>query len=293
MKNDTLENSKYYYECCRCDYKTIFTSDIKRHLSKKKICNNTKNINLENINEMIDLSLKKIYNKDDYLINNNNESILDLKDNNFVCTHCKIKFSTKQSLFRHENTCKNNLNIIKEQLNNLLKKENNKNDNKQFNNINKLNDKKLIPFFDKFDVSHIDNDTKIGLLLSHSYNDTFYEIMKNPNNHNFILDISQKNNQIYKNENEKIILIDNIIIYNNIWKKIKDYLIESLDSLKEKYSKIDTFLYNHLYNQIINKYNEFIKGNNKEYNDTVMNIINQSSVKYKKDIQQKFNKLIL
>ncbi len=323
-----INNSKYYYECLRCNYQTIYTSDIKRHILKKKKCDNINNINLSE-NDILNNCLKKIYkitqclennennikdenNENNILaqcLENNENNILAKcleknKDQNILCEYCNNKYSTKHSLSRHIKICKNNPIYVKEHINDLINKncvnlkitnlqelevknsliENNNNNNICNQNIQK----EIIPFFEKFDTSHINNEIKMGLLLSHLYHDTLKEILKNPVNLNYMLDLNEKNGLIYKNKNECIISIDNLTICNHIWKKVYDFLIDILEDLRKKYDKIDIYLYNHLYNQIKNKYTEFIKGNNKEYNELVIITINKLSEEKKKETQKLF-----
>ncbi len=110
----------------------------------------------------------------------------------------------------------------------------------------------------------------MNLLFSHLYFDTLKEILKNKVNLNFLLDKNSESSLIYKDEQENFKKIDNIIIYNNVWKKVRNYLLESLDSIKKKYPKIDKQIYDITEYQIKKKYNDYIKDENKNYTENVI-----------------------
>ncbi len=241
--------------------------------------------------------------------NNNNDKNKDNNNTNKKCEYCDKIFYSKQNLLKHYDVCKKNplyfenlKNKKQTELNELINNQKNKNEetlnitnnitnntinntiieNQQNNfiinlsneNNNKDFDKILIPFFDKFDTSHINDDIQLNLLLSHLYYDTLKEILKNKVNLNFLLDKDSNQSFIFKNDNENIVKIDNIIIYNNVWKKVRDYLLESLESVKIKKPKTDINIFNFIENKIKDKYNEFIKDNNKNYSDAVIETIN-------------------
>ncbi len=321
--NDKNIKNNYYYMCKRCSYKTNFICDIKKHLDRKTKCiSKDENYNLTD-EELYNISLKKEYSENNIKKsektkkdkNDNNK-----KENNNICEYCENSYYNKQGLERHLKICKkkninNNLNIHNnDNISNNNNNENSKNithttsltQNNYYHNTNietqnnlilnlpnqnlkeETMEQILVPFFDKFDTSHINDDIKMGLLLSHLYYDTLKEIMKNSVNLNFLLDANQKSGLIYKNGEENLVPIDNIIIYNNVWRKVRDYLLEALESMKNKYPKTDDNLYNHLQNQIKNKYNEFIKDNNKDYTVAVKETINKIANERKEEIENRF-----
>ncbi len=304
--NNTDNTNNYYYNCKRCDYKTNYLCDIKKHLDRKTKCISKDN----NFN----MSFKELYNQS--IIKNivdENNLPNKKKENNILCEYCQNSYYNKQGLERHQKVCKKKNNSENNKINDEKKIDNNNNNNttltqnNYYQNIETQNnlilnlpnqdikeetlDQVLVPFFDKFDTSHINDEIKMGLLLSHLYYDTLKEILKNSVNLNFMLDMNQQNGLIYKNNSESLVPIDNIIICNNVWRKVRDYLLEALDFMKERYNKVDIQLYNHLHNQIKNKYNEFIKGNNKDYTDAVIGTINKVSHE-KKEETEKIFKLI-
>jgi hypothetical protein len=308
INNTDNTNNNYYYNCKRCDYKTNYLCDIKKHLDRKTKCT-TKDDNFN-------MSFKELYNQS--IIKNivdENNLPNKKKENNILCEYCQNSYYNKQGLERHQKVCKKKNNSENNKINDEKKIDNNNNNNNNttltqnnyYQNIETQNnlilnlpnqdikeetlDQVLVPFFDKFDTSHINDEIKMGLLLSHLYYDTLKEILKNSVNLNFMLDMNQQNGLIYKNNSESLVPIDNVIICNNVWRKVRDYLLEALDFMKERYNKVDIHLYNHLHNQIKNKYNEFIKGNNKDYTEAVIGTINKVSHE-KKEETEKIFKLI-
>ncbi len=317
MNNDNnidnnIKNNNYYYNCKRCLYKTNFICDIKKHLDRKTKCiAKDKNYNLSE-EELYNLSIKKEFSI--IIIKKENENIKkdkndNKKEKNNICEYCQNSYYNKQGLERHTKICKKN-NKNNNENNNKNNKNNNTNQlltqNNYYHNTNietqnnlilnlqsqnlkeETMEQILVPFFDRFDTSHINDDIKMGLLLSHLYYDTLKEIMKNSVNLNFMLDMNEKSGLIYKNDDESLVPIDNLIIYNNVWRKVRDYLLEALESMKNKYPKTDDNLYNHLQNQIKNKYNEFIKDNNKDYTFAVKETINKIANERKEETENKF-----
>jgi len=93
------------YECYNCGYKSINKTHIKRHLSKKNICQKIReNIDLVECEEYILKGLS--YNE--YCVIN------DIKPDNNYCVYCKKIYKYASSLKRHEGSCKNNINKVKE-----------------------------------------------------------------------------------------------------------------------------------------------------------------------------------
>ncbi len=237
--------------------------------------------------------------------NNNNSDKKEIKKN---CEYCNSGFSNSYSLKRHVDKCKNNPKIIEESIKSLQKNLNTTVDigeKKEINTMGSINnyeivnnniiqqntqnnliinlnvesintsstDKILVPFFDKFDTSHINDEVRMNLLLSNLFIETLREILKNSVNLNFIVKKEDKKGLIYKNEEENIVAIDNIIVYNNVWKKVRDYLLESLDKIKYKNPKPDEQLIELLLNKINKKYNDFILGKDNNYIKNVIGTI--------------------
>ncbi len=340
--NKEEDNKKYNYECKRCEYKTLYLSDMKKHLYRKKKCDVKKELGFINEDEYDVLSLIKIENntnnnviikkkenhqnnieenKNQNNTNDENKNDIEKKQSNPKCEFCEKNFFNKQALDRHLIICKKTPSYLNQQLLLLSNKNNTNNENKEsikqttiqniqnntINNIqnnnyvnnlvlninnesiniNKLDDK-IIPFFDKFDTSHINDEIQLNLLTSSLFIDTLQEILKNSVNLNFLINLESKTGKIYKNENENIITVDNIVIYNNIWKKVYEYLLELLDKIKIRIPKFDDDALLVIKNKINKKYVEFIKGHDKDYNDKVIGTINQVSSEYKPRVEKIF-----
>ncbi len=277
LNNNINENNTAENKCMYCNKNNESFKNLQKHII---ICNKNpeviekkiKNIEIQNIISEQYINILK---------NNKNQNIIDKKDT--INNINEINNNLNNEKINITNNTINN-NYIENQQNNLIINLSNENDN---NDIEKI----LIPFFDKFDTSHIKDDVRLNLLLSHLYYDTLKEILKNKVNLNFLLDKNSNQSFIYKNENENIVKIDNVIIYNNVWKKVRDYLLESLENIKKNCPKYDKNGLNYFENQIIQKYNEFIKDNNKSYSNGVIQTIN-TVFEEKRNETEKIFKLI-
>lgn len=90
-------DKKSYFECKRCFYKCYQKGDIVKHLNKKKICNRfTESFNYSD-SELRDLSLKRIYLKNEENINDQT-----VKNN---CTYCNKNFICLRTLNKHKERC--------------------------------------------------------------------------------------------------------------------------------------------------------------------------------------------
>ena len=119
------------YSCPRCGYKTNHFVTYKRHLSRKKLCENIlSDDTLENeylkynITEKIKnlnlLSSQQKVNKKSTLSNSSQQKVNKkstlLED--YICEYCEKEFNFKQSYYRHLKTCK--IKKEKSELNNVV-----------------------------------------------------------------------------------------------------------------------------------------------------------------------------
>jgi len=249
-----------YYECLRCQYKTHYKNDMKRHLDRKTKCKRSiESLKNNNYND------EEIYNKSLKIINNK-------KNNKMIyCKICSKKFSRTDSLERHEKIyCKkdiinitNNENII-----------NNKNIVINQQNFIIINNKdiNIKPFDEDWNVEHINTYFVKHLLLSNEkFTDLLSEILKNDKNLNVIVDKSSETGLVYKN---------NVDMYVEMQKKeIIDQSMYKLNNQIEKYyNDFFTNIKEHLKNAMniekkitTSKFNKYF--NDKTINKNVINIL--------------------
>jgi len=90
------------HKCIFCDYKTDYTTSLKKHILKKKKCSILINkYNIKSIEDYYDF----IDNNDFKNIAENNIKIIDNKED-FNCMYCNKIFTRKDNLTRHYNICK-------------------------------------------------------------------------------------------------------------------------------------------------------------------------------------------
>ncbi len=310
--NNLLE---FYYECNRCYYKSTNLSDIKKHLNRKKKCEkNNEECELDGI-ELFNKSIEKKYVNEKKIIKNFEEDkINNIKYEENQCIYCKKIFSLKTNLNNHlkiciikdiiekdqnQNKIKNNINflnkfnIVNNTNNKIEKNINNNNDELLIINLKKEKNnenEEIISFFKDFDISHIDEQKMIDLVLSNLYIESFYELMKNRKNQNFLF-IDNSMCYVYKDEIEKYILLENVFVYTNLIKKIKNFLIYGLQKMYElkSYYHIDHFKISEYH--IKKKYNDYIKGEDIIYIDKFKNEINLKWEEYANICREKYNKI--
>ncbi len=309
---------KIFFQCERCDYKTNLSSDMQQHLNRKKICINNKKDLIISESEFKNRSLKKKYENSEEVLKTYNDlkkkeneekekdSSLYWKDIDKRCEYCFNIFYQKSNLDKHIKKCKikefiesnnsntnttinNNQNIINTtniNSNNLTQNITNINVNLD----NKCIDKLLIPFYDKFDTSHISNETQLDLLLSTMYEDTLKEILKNDLNLNFILDNTTDNKSYVYKGDEKVERIDNEEIYNKIWLEVKNYLIESLNKIKIEKKRYEKQIIRFIEDTIKEKH-KFLTCNNEDTVNNVKDVIKNVSKENEEKTILKFKQI--
>ncbi len=304
---------KFYYQCERCEYKTKLLTDMTKHLEKKNICVCKKNIIMSD-EEFKQKSLERKYENYDEIIAEYNsfktkeneekekDSSIYWKDIHKRCDFCFNTFFKKGNLEKHKKTCKikeildknkkdKNTNIINNNnvTNNIINNITHNNITNNITNITvKFDDKSinkwLIPFWEKFDTSHISDQTKLDLLLSTLYEDTLKEILKNNSNLNFLIDNTFDNKSYVYIGDKKLERIDNEEIYNKIWLEVKNYLIESLNEIKIEKQRYEKNIINFIESKIKEKHLYLTCSNNQTVNNVKSIIQNISKENEEKTI---------
>ncbi len=264
QQNNEVDWKEFKLKCDYCYKKLANRSNLERHIATCK----TKNIinkisdknNTNNTNNTNNINNTNMDNKNINTINNNNIS------NNII-----------------NNTTNNNIYNITNNINQNITQ--NITINIDHNCVNKI----LIPFYEKFDTSHITDEIKFDLLLSSLYEDTLKEILKNELNLNFLIEDSIDNKSIIYHDN-KLNRINKDELYEIVWEKIKNYLIESLEYIQKIKTKYDKDMLKFLEKKILIKHT-YLKNRDKNIQSEVKNIINRCSQENKDKILIGFEKI--
>lgn len=303
MENKLTNNKNYYYLCERCSYKTFFISEIKRHINRKHLCKAIENFNLNDI-EWKERSLEKKIIK-----NNEKEEEKDDNKEKPFCEHCNTKFSTTSSLNRHIKICKKkpnveNINITNTNNNFIINNIQNNNNNNIFvfnfneNNMEEESMKDLIlPFYSKFDISHLSDNEQIKLVIDNLHVNALNILLKNKLNLNYFLLDNKEKSLIYKNKEEKMVVENKVVIYENLWNKLTNTFLDILEKIRIQTPYQNPKLYEFWKNLILEKHNNFIsKKNEKDFITFVegVNTVNEMNkerfkIQYK-TINEKFLK---
>jgi len=289
------------YECKRCNYQTKFKNDMRRHLNSKQKCIKTSLLNL-NDEELDKLSLTKNEDSTKFILgfqikdNSNikkksNEIKMDECVNNlFCCSYCKKTFSRKYNLKVHQTErCKNALNIandiIQNQSNNINYTYNTIN-NTTNNTTNMMNNNIMLniilnPYENKFDTSHIDNLTKMDLIINIIFTKALEHILENKSNLNLLLEDDHETAIIYKNDIEKFVRIKREDFTKNIMKNMKDVLTEMNSDIEK-----NPYLTERIAEIIEMKYKKYEE--EKKTNDMVNDMICKIYDQKKLEIQEVF-----
>jgi hypothetical protein len=132
----------------------------------------------------------------------------------------------------------------------------------------------LIPFYDKFDISHISHEKKMELIIKTAYKDTMEEILKNDANLNYYL-VNSKEGYIYEDKIKNFIKMNSKEIHKNICQKLQKSLSDIIHEYKEKeYIRNEQMFKNYLY--LVNEsYIQYLD-NNKDFVIPMTKIIDQS-----------------
>ena len=250
-----------YYECKRCLHTTKQKIEIVRHLNRKNKCII---INVEALKysdtEILDLSTKKMFDKDD---SNLNEK--DINDK-LICNYCNATFHNKSNLNIHINNKK-----CFEKYTNITNHNNTLN---QQNNIININFNLVKSFDEDWDVSKIDKTLRDMLVLSNiQYTKTLEHILDNESNLNVVFDDDSKSGIVYKNELERFqpMTVTDIIdkSMDKLYKQLKVFYNDFSDK-KDEYLLDEHFL-NRVKDLTDKKYSDY--KTNKDINLRVKELI--------------------
>ena len=220
-----------YYRCTRCLHLFSTKCNLVKHLKIKNKCKIKNNDSLlMSEEEIMEISIRKI--------NEYGETIEEEKK--YQCELCLKNFTRKDSLNKHkENSC-NKKDTIK---NTYINTTNNDNSNTVINNITNNNTQNITNninlnvnltrgFEEEWDISKIDEDKMMLLLLSdNKYTNTLKEILNNKVNLNvLILDKNSKDIYIYNKDKQKFVQSKK----EEILKKSFDKLYNNLNSMVNK-----------------------------------------------------------
>lgn len=299
-----------YYLCRRCLYRTCQKTDMKRHLERLKKCfYNNKNIFFSD-EDLINQSLTRIEINDidqengtknlnenvqksewhtNYgtILHTNNAIKNGVKDSNdYVCNLCNKKFSRKSSVKRHmEGFCKTSTeksNSVKPTINNIINQNNTINNNIQIN----LNLNKITPFDDDWNTSHLDEQTKVNLLLSSiKFTKTIEKILENDSNLNVLINKDKNTGLVYKNDIEKFKPMDVNDIIDKSMNKIYNHIKQFSEDIRDKNDfNFNDKIFDSEINMIEDKYEDY--QNNKV---TQKNVQNHMIEIYDKNKEKTYN----
>ena len=307
------------FQCYRCFYYCKNKKDMKKHLSRKNICGRK----VESLNYEEDkLEYLSLLNKseDEIVIIDNeenedekkyedwnydeqqlNEIIEKTKNNNRKkCCFCNKIFFRKYELLRHleNHQCivlkdKKNKNIIN---NNYIDNKTIQNiNNQQINNIsinvynnsnvvNENGDKILNGFNEDWDISKIDLQKKLLLLVSdNKYSNTMEEILKNDKNMNVLL--GENNDESIVFQEDKFLNVNNDEIIVRTMYKLYNHLLKFYTDIKEE--DIANKDLNKHKNNLKEKYDDF--NNNNITKEIVKNILLDIFHNKKDEVLEKFS----
>jgi hypothetical protein len=227
---------------------------------------------------------------------------------NKICMFCNAEFSRISDLKRHiKSSCKKV--CLVESINQVIpdstisnqhesenviniSNQNITNNNQSITNnitINVYNDnsnnKYVVPFEQKWDVSKINDAQKLILFLDDvKYSKTMEEILKNDKNMNVIFDKESDSGLIYKNEEEQFINMNTNDIIDNTMEKLYYHLTDFYNEMKGKGYMLSELKY---HKEIVDKkYETYDK--DKDTKDMVKNIFIDIFDKTKEKVIDKF-----
>ena len=283
MNEQKLYNS--YYECKRCFHKFYQKNDINRHLKKKNLCIRTIESYSIQEDKLEELSLIR-----QKMTNNNkckycNKIFLNTSNlNRHMKIYCKSKNDTEKNIEENiekniekniEENIKNNEHnfndsekIIENNIEQILINSNSNNNNNNVNNIS-ININLIKSFDDDWDLSKIDINKKLILLLNNSkFTKTLENILENEVNLNVLIDTTSNNGLVYKDN--KLINMDIKDIVKKTMEKLHKHLCDfHEDIINPNELNINTVLLDCELDVVNEKYNKF-KNDNK-----IENSVNQ------------------
>ncbi len=258
-------NNKIECEYCEKSFssKSNKNTHIKHCIIKSIVLKEKKkeNKNIDNDNDNTDDdSIKKLEEEEYIKMMNNKKEIIENKKKELIDIN-KNEKEEYEHYFNIINFLQKNIDY-KEEKNNVFL-----NINKTNIKIKKENEYKVVSFFEDYDVSHIDDQKYIDLVLSNFYIDTLEEILKNPVNINFVYMEMTNEIYVYKNEVDKYVLMENIFVLTNIIKKVKNFLLKGIEKIKEIKPNYHIDHLQIAEYHIKKKYNDYIRGIDIEYID--------------------------
>lgn len=312
------------YKCYGCDYVTTLYSDIKRHMERKKdYCYKDKSSSIYLPDEMVVLSLfPENTLKNDDIIKFKNTKNLYRKNllklfkkmngnylNNKYCTTCNITFDKVSNYKKHiildcyyNDICKE-CNITNTTLNNSNNITNITNVNNIINNIGTVNinnfELKVIPFDDKWDISDIaSSDAKFKFLCSDIlYSNLLITILEKKQNINVLYSKGNDKGIVYKNDNEKYVLMNLKDIVDKSMVKLTEHLTDLNEMIRNSTTLNNPGQKPSEFNKISDLFDDKIKHkfseyhNNPETNNHVVNIIKDIYNEKAVDSYEIFNKI--
>lgn len=293
------------YICKKCDFTTKNKYDMLKHLNKKKICipSGIEKYNITDEYNKIE-SLKPIYIYD-----------LDNTENLYKCINCSKCLKTKKTLNNHIKNCKIMNEITKNEIINMdkiedIKEQTDKNNltnityniNNNINNITNINFNPIVnihlqDFKEEWKTDHIDEIVKkVILLCQNKFSNLLIEILKNDVNHNVVIDKNSINAYVYNKEKMDFELKNRELIIEETLSKLK-YQLLSLTS--EINNGLYTFDYGNIdkaikeINYKFKRYKILNKKNKKEIDDVFINIYDTNKQEIANNYNIKKNKEIL
>lgn len=276
-------NRNSYYECKRCFYKCYQKKDMTKHLNKKILCDRI----LESFSycdsELKDMSLKRIYPEKTDDINNK-------------CSECGKSFVCIKSYNKHQNNCKYKkikntdlpININDNSIDNSI--DNSVDNSIHIKNIN-LNIQLINSFDEQWNITHIDDNKKLILLLNNTkFTSTLEKILENEVNLNVLIDETSDKGLVYNEK--KITNIDIKEIVKKTMEKLFNHLRNFKNDILEpnKYN-IDKTIIEEQIKLAETKYNDY-KTNKDDIEVTVDNIIKDIYTKKKDDTLSNYNEIV-
>ncbi len=225
-----------YYECARCLYQTKYKNDMRRHLFSKNKCVIEPNNNLLTDDQLDELSLET--------------KKRDKENKTYLCDFCQKSFTRLYSMKIHKETrCKSkelvllettkstptsNIQGNSQQVNIQKNIQNIQTQNINYNNQTNITFNIVCNAFDNpFDISHIDNKTRMEMIINVIYTKALQHILENKSNLNVYIEDGTEDAIIYKNREEKFVRIKKEDFTRQIMSNMKSTL-QTLNNETEK-----------------------------------------------------------